>query len=143
MVHVLFFDNVEGIYIDWDSLPDNISNKLFNKLKLFMKEDFGSTEKGEKWEPYTSWKLIGHGLYPQSGRYDVKVVITELKLIIKFMNDNKIPWIGEKIVFIEFSNDDYPGFIVFKNDMAILSYIINEDKFDTEYIPLIDTIKLI
>jgi hypothetical protein len=95
-----------------------------------MKHDFG-----ENGQPYTSWKF-NDNLYPQSGRYDVRVVINELKLIIKFLNDNKIPWYGEKIVFDEITEKHNPGFIIIKEDMAIISYIINEDRFDTEYIPL-------
>lgn len=137
MVNVLFFPGVGGIFIDWDQLDDNKSNRLYRKMKKFMLEDFG-----EGGEPYTSWILDQHSLYPQSGRYEVRAVINELKLIIKFMNDNQIPWQGEKVPFIEQTGENHTGFIIFKDEVAILGYVTNDGDLDTEYIPLVDNKKL-
>lgn len=136
MVYVQFFEDAEAIYINWGSLNKKAGKNLFKKMKQFMENGPG--------ELYTSWYFDNISLYPQSGKYDVRIVIEELKLIVKFMNDNNIPWEGRKIVFTEKSGKEYyPGFIVIKEDIVVLSYIIDTDQFETEYIPIVESKKLI
>src|SRR5437763_621164 len=128
--YVEFFET-SAIFIDWNSIEDE-DNKLYRKMQRFMKKSFIDADK------YEVWKLNENNLIPQGGPYPVNVVIDDLKPIIKWLNDNKIKWYGEKVVF-NYENDI--EFIIIKPDVAIISYILGEDRFDTKYIPITETKK--
>ena len=134
-VQTQFIDGQSAIFID-----DEISDKNYKKLKRFMEKHFG-----EGSNCFTSWKLQDMDFHPQSGRYGIDAVINGLKIIIKFLNEEKILWYGKSIVFDESSGDSSPGFVVFdeKTNLAAISYIKGLDNLNTNYIPLGESEKLL
>ena len=130
--YVEYNEKLEAIWVDWDNTDD--PEDKYNKFQNFLKSIFEESEKTD------IWILDDNQLIPQSGPWGPKDTIEELKPIIQFMNDNKIEWVGEKVVFL-YGIDI--GFIVITDDNAILAYIDDEGEVEKEYIPLTDTKKLI
>lgn len=53
--------------------------------------------------------------------------------IIKFLENNNIPWEGMTVPFMD---QESPGFFIVNNDEIIIAYLNKQDNLDKEHIPL-------
>ena len=111
---------------------DNIGNKYNNFMDIFY----------EVTEGYL-YLINGIYLFSKIGRiqynHDLRDIISKLKLIITYLNNNEISWTGHKIAFRDGDNVE---FMEINSEYIILSYIKDDILIETEYIPLINSTKL-
>lgn len=123
------FIETPGVYIIWDNYeaPNLEEEEYEEKIDELIRKLAAITQK-------TQWKYDSDAeIIPISGTGDLRDWIKELKKIVKFLDDNNIPWAGHNVPF---KGEDESGVLVIKKEIAIIVTIDEEGDTTKEIIPI-------
>jgi hypothetical protein len=117
-----------AIHVDWK----NYSGRNMRKLK---EELYTIADLTNPWYMPSDEEIMSDSSNDQSP----EDIIETLLPIIRFLNDNKIPWDGYPVAFTYYNLNDnskhYSGSIIIKYDHIIFIKVDKDGDIEKEYIP--------
>ena len=119
--------NELAIFIDWKSYQ---GDKKYLKLKLLEIAD-----RGNPWSLYSCREIRA-----LNSDFNPEEAILNLTFIIKFLNENNIPWKGYKLTFSYHGPGlDYSGVIFIEKEYCMLVKVSRDGEISRNCIPLVRT----
>jgi hypothetical protein len=121
------------IFISWEDYEqdnkDESEEEDNNEETDNLKDDINTIIQKED----LPFELNDNEIIPKDDDTYTEYYVDGLRSIIKFLNDNDIPWVKG---IVPFTRDDQPGILAIKDESIVVGYVTDDLELDNTYYPI-------